>query len=358
MKRRIMFGVFCLWLIFVSCSCLPNDESIYFEKKEGDSRGLVFTYDKYGMYGIDPEKMEIRWIIRGRNSHPCYPVKSDDGRVFFVPSRFERGAPPNDTIVVLNKEGRIIKKFSPPQWQGKTIMDLDIFENFLIALSVSSQIGIIDTATYELRATYRSETFLYQGDVLKGDNFLLFIGYQSAQKILLTDFTTLTTTAYHTYGLQDGYALWSNYLYGISSSSIYVWDIENEILYTNFHITNYLPEYVSEISNLYSGRIYVCNDMVGFDFYVNDYIGFVLFDPQTFSLKRKIDLNTLLPYLPSYKRIPLFPVFTSTNKIGLTFYPEYGRSAFFTINCETGEVSKLLFMPKERNISRTGQSLR
>ncbi|QJR22673.1 hypothetical protein BREVNS_1923 [Brevinematales bacterium NS] len=245
MKRRITFGVFCLWVGFVSCSCLPNDESIYFEKKEGDSTELIFTYNGEGAYGIDLNNMEIKWIIRGRKFKPCYPVKSDDGRVFFVPSIFERGAKANDTIVIMNKEGKIVQRFRP--WPGVMIASLDIHSNLLLISTPSSTIGIMDLKTWNLI------TLKFENDLLGGYAFGEY--HIFAWGLSGRNFFKIPISSPHqakqsfSYGREGinfyNYTLCGHTVWGVTKDSIYIWDINTDTFITNFFFTNSIPGYSS-----------------------------------------------------------------------------------------------------------------
>lgn len=290
MTQYSSFGLLCLWLVFVGCSCLPNDEGVYFEKKEGDSTELVFTYNGEGAYGIDLENMEMKWIIRGRNCKPCYAVKSEDGRVLYVPSRFERGAKPNDTIVIMNKDGKILQRFRP--WPGVMIASLDIHSNLLLISTPSSRIGIMDLKTNNL-ITLEFENDLLGGYAF-GERYIFAWGFagRSFFKIpIFSPFQAKESSSYAREGMNFyDYTLCGHNVWGMTEDSIYIWDINTEKFITNFFFTNYIPNYSS-----YSGGLVKFLGLVSNTLYIHCLMDnqsyLLLFDAETYAFLELVNFS-------------------------------------------------------------------
>ncbi|URA09105.1 hypothetical protein [Thermospira aquatica] len=236
-----------LLVLLSSCSLIDPGEEIYIEKREGDPRGLLFTYYENGAYGVDPETLEVKWIIRGSNPErkPYYPVKSQDGRIFVVPSQFRDGAPPNDTIVVIDNNGRVIKRWRP--FPPYTIGHLILVQNILFLLYPFGAFALLNVDDYsvvkEITEVPLDSTRSYNA------NHIINHGRAPFSDIRIDIGKNITITSNLNYyptnkegSLDPFYTLiGDDAVVGLDrTGELWVWDMKTADLRTNFYITNYL----------------------------------------------------------------------------------------------------------------------
>ncbi len=164
------------WYVFLvvfvmSCSCADwMEKGIVVLQNEAPFDKVVFFAGDRVIIGIDPDSLEVKTRI-GLTSHNFLFTSHAhlvDGRLCVMLGESRLGSP-DDTMIVFNKYGRVIKRWKPGD--GNTVV---LFHGETWLAYVSAFVSFADTETLKVKTTAPDKGWFIRAHNSTWENFLVF----------------------------------------------------------------------------------------------------------------------------------------------------------------------------------------